>query len=300
MIINGTDTLSVPAQFGSVRSGKTLILDGDGLCYKASATAVRFNTVMRRAQEEILKWQYLVGVNSVQVHLTSSDCTKHHRFEVASVKEYQGTRTGTAKPVLLDACREGLLKPEWELEGVTVHLHSSIEADDAMMIQAYTLGDLGIIASEDKDLRMTPYPFYDHYIGLVYDSTTKGFVGTRVTPSGKAALTGHGPLFFWAQMLSGDKADNIQGIKKYFGKKCGDSTAVGILRDVESVHHAADLVIDGYQYIQQNVLAEGWLLWLKRSPFDNVVDYMHSLDLTDRHKRFLDRCGSTLWRNNGD
>lgn len=61
------------------------------------------------------------------------------------------------------------------------------------------------------------------------------------------------------------------------------------------MHDAANIVIDGYRSINQNVLAEGWLLWLTRRPGDNVVKYLNELDLTTQNTDFVQDCLLRDW-----
>lgn len=295
-IIKGMDTTALPDQWATPRPSCVAILDGDGLCYRAACSASKFSTMMRHAQQEILKVMYLTGVEQCSVHLTAADSTKFRRFEVAAHKPYQGNRTGRAKPALLESVRTGLLKPEYSLPNVEVYLHRDQEADDAMMIESYSRQEMGIVYSEDKDLRMTPYPYWDTYTGTLINTDHVGYIDLRFTPSGNVKITGHGPMFFWGQMLTGDTADNIKGVRKYQNALCGAVKAVDILGPIQDINTAANIVIDSYRAIGQNVLAEGWLLHLKRGPFDDVIKYFDELDLTPQNRAFVEKCCLTLWR----
>lgn len=293
--IRGIDTAALPSQWSVPKPHHTVILDGDGLCYRAASTAVKFSTMMRHAQQEILKVVYLTGAGNCRVHLTAADSTKFKRFEVAAYKPYQGTRTGRAKPALLESVRCGLLTEEYSLPNVDVFLHKDQEADDAMMIDSYSLGEMGIVYSEDKDLRMTPYPYWDIHTGTLLKTDEVGFVDIRWTPAGRSKLIGHGPMFFWGQMLTGDTADNIKGLKRYQNALCGPVKAVEVLGAVKCVSTAANIVIDAYRRVGQNVLAEGWLLHLKQGPFDDVIQYFESLALSKENSEFVQECKDTLW-----
>ena len=122
-----------------------------------------------------------------------------------------------------------------------------------------------------------------------------GWVSVAHTPSGTPKLVGQGPLFFWAQMLMGDTADNIAGVLRYNGKLCGAVGAYDVLKDVQDINVAANTVIDAYRVIDQNVLAEGWLLWLTRWHGDNVLQYMQSLALTSENDEFVRACSMRDW-----
>lgn len=85
-----------------------------------------------------------------------------------------------------------------------------------MMHDACHYGENGLIWSDDKDLCMTPYPYWCKEKASSYRAShSDGF--NQFTPSGTMKLIGQGPLFLSAQMLMGDTADNVQGIKKLDG-----------------------------------------------------------------------------------
>lgn len=295
-VIHGVDLGTVNEdQFHGCVQGRTLILDGDGPCYVASATTKRLDTALRRFQQEVLKRMFMAGAQNCHVHLTAHNSDKHGRFRVKAFKPYQGNRTSKAKPALLEPLRELVADNSTWLEEYDVLLHRELEADDGMMQDAYRLGEHGVISSEDKDLRMTPFLYYELDRGTVAASQPIGHVTLKCTEAGNVKLAGQGPMFFWGQMLCGDQADNIRGIDRFNGKLCGPALAYEVLKDCTSVHDAANIVIDGYRNINQNVLAEGWLLWLTRRPGDNVVKYMNELDLTTQNADFVQDCLRRDW-----
>lgn len=293
--IQGINLADLPDQFDNAVQGRTLIIDGDGPCYVASATAKRIDTALRKFQNEMLKRMFLTKAGDIRVHLTSAKSDKYGRFRVKATKPYQGQRSGKAKPALLEPLREMVADNSTWLEEYSVILHRELEADDGMMQDAYRLGENGVISSEDKDLRMTPYPYYEASRGSVMPSQPHGWVSIKHTEAGNAKLVGQGPMFFWAQMLAGDNADNIAGILKLNGQKCGTMGAFNALQDIANVDDAANLVLDGYREINQNAVAEGWLLWLTRWHKDNVIEYMRSLALTPANLDFVEDCVLRDW-----
>ena len=102
-------------------------------------------------------------------------------------------------------------------------------------------------------------------------------------------------MFFWGQLLAGDTADNIRGIQKLDGKLCGIDGAYNALKDCTTINDAANIVLDGYRKINQNVIAEGWLLWLTRWENDNVINYLPELDLSPANKDFVIDCSMRDW-----
>lgn len=295
MLILGVDTESLPDQFEGCVAGRTLVLDGDGPCYVAAATVKRLDTGIRRFQQDVMKRMFLVGAEHCRVHLTARNSDKHGRFRVKAAKPYQGQRDSSAKPALLEPLREAMSNRENWLENFTVSMHRELEADDGMMQDAYSLKEDGVISSEDKDLRMTPYPYFDLGTGQVRASQPVGYVEKAFTGSGTVKMAGQGPMFFWGQMLCGDTADNVRGIEKYEGKLCGPALACEILQGVRTIEDAANLVIEGYYKINQNVLAEGWLLWLTRWHKDNVVQYIREISLMPKLVDFVEDCLRRDW-----
>lgn len=293
--IHGIDTSALADQFKSAVPGRTLIIDGDGPCYVAAATVKRLDTALRNFQQEILKRMFLTGASDCRIHLTARDSDKHGRFRVKASKPYQGNRKNKSKPPLLEPLRELVADNSTWLDDYSVLLHRELEADDGMIQDAYRLGDNGVICSEDKDLRMTPYPYYEIDRGQVQPGQQVGWVSIKHTPSGTPKLTGQGPLFFWAQMLMGDTADNVQGVARYNGKLCGAVGAFDVLKDVTCINDAANIVLDAYREINQNAVAEGWLLWLTRWHKDNVIQYMRELNLTGANRDFIEDCVLRDW-----
>ena len=293
--IQGIDTSALADQFQSAVPGRTLIIDGDGPCYVAAATAKRLDTALRNFQQKILTRMFLTGASDCRIHLTARDSDKHGRFRVKAGKPYQGNRKSKAKPPLLEPLRELVADNSTWLDDYSVLLHRELEADDGMIQDAYRLGENGVICSEDKDLRMTPYPYYEIDLGQVQPSQPVGWVSIKHTPSGTPKLTGQGPLFFWAQMLMGDTADNVQGVARYNGKLCGAVGAFDVLKDVTCINDAANTVLDAYREINKNAIAEGWLLWLTRWHKDNVIQYMRELNLTGANRDFIEDCVLRDW-----
>lgn len=295
MIIGGVDTSTLPDQFETAVAGRTLIVDGDGPAYRAAATVKTVPTAVRRFQQEILTWMYIANADDAQVYLTHEESRKAGRFNIKAVKPYQGQRNGSAKPPLLSQVRHAVTQEENFLPEYTASMEHLVEADDAMIIQAYSLKDDGIIASDDKDLRMTPYKYLDLKTGKIIDSDPFGHLEMTYTESGVGKLVGHSLKFFWAQMLMGDSADNIKGILKLNGKLCGPAAAYEFLHPMKNIEEVANAVIGAYREIDQNPLPEGYLLWLLRHPHDSFWNYLQELPLLAKNVAFLNDCVKRDW-----
>lgn len=295
MIIDGIDTDDLGEDFViPANTGCTLIVDGDGPAYVAAATVKTVPTGLRRFQTSMLEQIFLAGCSDGEVFLTHEDCTKAGRFNVIGVKPYQGQRSSGAKPPLLSQIREAAYQ-EGSMNEFDVHMETVVEADDAMMMLAYSLGEKGVIRSDDKDLRMTPFPYYEIKRGVVMPSDPFGELWIEETPSGTKKCVGRSLKFFWAQMLMGDSADNVKSLLKYKGKNIGPVDAFKLLDPIKDIEALCNTVIDGYREIDQNPLPEGWMLWMLRSPTDTVWAYFNELPWSRENQEFLANCVGRVW-----
>lgn len=293
-IVLGVDLSTVPPVFPESVPGRALILDADGAAYRAAATAKTLPTVVKRFITEVLTMQFLTGAAEIRLHLTASKSEKAGRDLYPAAKPYQGNRKGKAKPALLEPLRELLGDPaQAAAAGVPddwyINLNRYWEADDTMIQDAMVYGANGVIVSDDKDLRMTPGPYWEASQGRV--STIEGRFGylkESYTEAGALRIKGHGTKFFWCQMLMGDAADNIQGIKRLYGKLCGPAGAFDFLRDYTDEDACANAVLAAYADAGQDPLAEAQLLWLRRTVDDCAYRYLTELNLRPDIRRWLD------------
>lgn len=113
------------------------------------------------------------------------------RDEVATILPYKGNRDPLHKPVHYREIREYLLD-RWGAE-----LISGKEADDALSSEQWMKNDKStVICTIDKDLDMIPGYHYNWNRNKIYYVTLDD-----------------ANRWFWMQMLTGDRADNIPGIK---------------------------------------------------------------------------------------
>ena len=152
-----------------------------------------------------------------------------------------------------------------------------------------------MIWSDDKDLRCTPFYYYNQETGQVDGFEPHGYVKEKILPSGVRKVIGRGPIFFWAQMLMGDSADNVVGLTRYYGKKIGPSGTYRLLKSVRSADNAANIVVAAYKQNEQNVIAEGHLLHLMQHPRQTIEDYMLSFDLSNENAAFVRECAAADW-----
>lgn len=272
---------SLPKQFEDTVQGRVLILDADAAIYKAAATTDNLETAKRRFIKEVQTIEFLAKASNVRLHLTSRDSKKAGRYSLLGVKPYQGNRSGKARPALVEPLRQAIGADMFHCpDNWQVALHREYEADDGVIMDSYLFKESGVVYSEDKDLRLTQYPYLDPYTLELYPTIKEGAgrLYWREKASG-ASLLGHGPLFFWAQMVMGDTADNIKGLIKLHGKPCGASSAYTLLDGIGSERDAAQLVLEAYKTIDQNPFPEGCALWLYREPEYSFPRYLYELGM---------------------
>ena len=181
------------------------------------------------------------GCTSYTIYLTPK---KTFRNKVRN--DYKGNRKGIAKPVHLDAIRTYLVSI---YKAVVVN---NIEADDALGLKQ---DDTTCIASIDKDLLMCE--------GRHYNFVKKE--QKYVTPE-------EGTRFFYQQMITGDTADNILGIRGLGAVKASKLLQDTAKKDWDSM--IIDLYIKefGYDEGRNRCVQNSQLLWIlqkgKQMPMD--------------------------------
>ena len=286
------EAAAVPALFDkTAEPGRVLILDGDGPAYVAAATVARLDTAIRRFQLSVLETMYMCGAESALVHFTASGGSKGNRYRMVGVKPYQGNRDNKEKPSLLEPLREAMSLEENMTPDMRCWLHTDIEADDAMMHDAYQFRERGVIVSDDKDLRCTPWLYYDKDTGTVRGAVTDGVGELWVKKTaGGTKLLGHGPVFFWAQLLMGDTADNVAGLvrdaaNKQVGPVYTHKALAPLLQ--HGIDAVANAVIEKYAAVGQNPWPEAWCLHIQRSRGDTVMAYFNTIKWSQQNAAFL-------------
>lgn len=202
--------------------------------------------------------------DSYTLYLTASEPT--FRFEIATVKPYKGTRPSN--------------KP-WHFDNLTVHMVDvlgakvikGIEADDAMSIDHLADPDT-VLCSRDKDLRQVPGWFYSWELGRqpAFGPVKIEELGWIELKENRKDIKGTGFAFFAAQLLLGDKVDNIPGLPG-----CGPVAAFEALNGCTSIEEYMEVVRKLYQehypddWIKQ-LNEQGILCWMLRSlnPDDSI------------------------------
>lgn len=218
---------------------KTLI-DGDIICYRASfSTKDDPPQVAKNKVDELLGYileetQVFYTPQDYEVFLTGKG---NFRYDIAKSYPYKGNRKGVDKPKHLDTCKQHMVD-NWD--AVT---SVDEEADDIISIRATELGPDTIIASVDKDF---------HQVPCVHYNPTKGVY--------KTVAPWEGTKFFYTQILTGDRVDNIIGVKGI-----GPVKAEKALADCSSEQELWDTCVEAYGGDIDRVLENARLLWLRRT-----------------------------------
>jgi hypothetical protein len=142
-------------------------------------------TTMAHFLEDLLLLD-LTKVQTWELHLTGKE---NFRNDIAVTAPYKGNRK-SEKPVHYRLLREYLV------DAWAATVSQGIEADDMLAIRATELGESSVIVSLDKDLDQVP--------GWHYNFSKKSLY--HIDPA-------EGLLKFYKQMLTGDRVDNIVGVR---------------------------------------------------------------------------------------
>jgi len=181
-----------------------------------------------------------------ELYLTGKD---NFRKEKAVTLPYKGNRKDTAKPVHYEAIRKHLVD-KWHAKVV-----DGMEADDVLAIRQHELTnnfedkDASMIVTLDKDL--------DQVVGWHYNFVKK----ERYYMEQDEA-----DFLFYKQFLTGDRIDNIQGVKGI-----GDVKATKLLQDLTTNKERWDCVVEHLGL--DRAIENGHLLYMLRSYTDDFETY---------------------------
>ena len=213
----GVDVNSLPQQYTPEITypdtviGRILHIDGDFLAYQVSGdNSKSLDTMIHNHDVLVETLRLLAGAEYTVSHLTSSKGDKGGRYKIAKQKKYQANREGREKPEKLAEIKYFMEKERGAIN------HKDQEADDGLcqaLWKSNTEGnkDLCIITSKDKDLRMCTGLHLNWDTGDIIDVDGYGSIYLDSTGS-SSKIGGYGTSYFWSQMLTGDTADNIQGL----------------------------------------------------------------------------------------
>tara|TARA_B110000858_G_scaffold198522_1_gene266161 strand:- start:801 stop:1487 length:687 start_codon:yes stop_codon:yes gene_type:complete len=149
---------------------------------------------------------------------------------------YKQNRSGKPKPQHLQGLREYLI------EAYDANVSVGEEADDVITIRATELGPNAIIASIDKDFLQVPCWHYNLNRDTLVNVTE--FEGLQ---------------FFYGQILTGDTADNVFGLKGI-----GPVKSTKMLDSATTEQELYEICVEAYDGDTRKVTENGRLLWLRR------------------------------------
>jgi hypothetical protein len=208
--------------------------------------------------DNLLEWR-------LQEILTATKCTDYQiyltegvtfRYALAKSRPYKGNRKEN--------------RP-WHFKNMTSHMMhvlgaqavQNVEADDRLAIDHLASGGTTVLCSRDKDLRQVPGLFYSWELGNQPSFGPKVIdpLGYLELVQGKAPkLRGAGYKWFCAQMLMGDRTDNIPGLPGW-----GPVAAYELLHKIENAQACAEAVAWAYEEKDEDYLLEqGRLCWVTR------------------------------------
>lgn len=217
----------------------TALIDADSLCYAVgfSSNDVDEALAVSRLESTMVELCMELDCEDYKGFLTGKG---NFRIELAKTVPYKGTRP-TEKPVHLQALRDHLVT-SWGFVVV-----DGIEADDAVGIEAYKVSeDESIMVHIDKDLNQ----FRGHHYN--YRKKEKYYVSEF-----------EGWYNFYLQILTGDRIDNIEGLKGI-----GPAKGAKILKDCETVEQLYQAVLYAYEGDTERVHENAHLLYLQRKEGD--------------------------------
>lgn len=240
--------------------GRVLHVDGDYCAYYcAGSDDTDAGSARRNLIERLRQAKRASGATKIIVHLSANACTKGERYLIAQSQPYQGQRNTGRKPdnwLHLREFMEGYTGVEF-----TPKIWLNREADDGMAYvchhAAKDFGLLHAVYTADKDMRMFAglHIVWKTFQQVELPLDTYDLVG----PDGKQ----YGHKWFWNQMLMGDTADHIPGLKGV-----GEKTAAGWLKDTKDNDDGCRVVCNAYRISKGQEWADYFveqagLLWMR-------------------------------------
>jgi hypothetical protein len=182
------------------------------------------------------------------------------RFKSAQRQPYKAGRSD--KPEIYYELRQYIIST-YEAKVI-----EGYEADDALGIHK------GIMCHQDKDIAMVAGDHYDFVKNEFYTVNELGHLYMK-----NNVLKGTGKLFFYAQLLTGDRTDNIPSTPHPKYKGWGSVSAYNLLKDCKSSQEAFKAVLIVYKEAWGNnwsdrLLEQADLVWICQEYGVHGSDYI--------------------------
>jgi len=214
---------------------KVAIIDADIICYRVGFASedVDEATCLARVTQLVNEIVFDdLRCDDYRAYITGKG---NFRNEIAVTEPYKGNRKDAKRPIHYDAIRT-------HLQRLGAVLVEGQEADDAVAIDATESG--GWIVSIDKDLDQVAGWHYNFVKREEYYVTEE-----------------EGLRNLYTQVLTGDRTDNIIGLKGIGPKK-----AAKLLEDCKTEREYYDACLKAYDGNELRVIENLNLLWLRRAP----------------------------------
>lgn len=214
---------------------RTALIDCDILVYRIGFASEESSEAIAKARmcefmEDMLLFN---GFGEYEGYLTGFE---NFRKNVAVTAPYKGNRK-QPKPKHYQVLRDYLID-KWNC-----HMIEGQEADDAIGIKAYSMDvESYTVCSIDKDLDMIRGQHYNFVKDFFYDITEEEAI-----------------FNFYKQILTGDRVDNIIGLKGI-----GEVKAKRILEKCKTETEMYLACLEAYAGNESRVLENGQLLWIRR------------------------------------
>jgi len=200
-------------------------------------------------------WLQLLNRTDYKIYLTDISIDNNFRYKLDNT--YKQNRKDLVKPFHYMSARDYLVTG-WGADVVV-----GMEADDAIGIELCQVpkNNRKVTVSIDKDLLQLPGKHYLAHHKKKVVATKEGSLELYKDKAGKKILTGTGFKWFAAQMILGDQADNIVGIKGD-----GPVAAYDLLKDMSDIPSMWGAVKKRYEDKGQSerLLLNAQLLWILR------------------------------------
>lgn len=251
------------------------LIDGDIVAYRAACSCEKIPTLVELAAmgKDIDDRESLIQIEPVEIALlrvedilrnilleVGADSYKvfisgEHDFRVKVNPEYKANRKDLRRPKHLQACNEYMVT-EWQ-----AIVTDGIEADDALGIEQTeserrrllfepNAKDWSMICSIDKDLLQIPG---QHYNFVKKEFSTISYID--------------GQRNLYKQMLIGDTADNIFGVKGI--GKVGANNIIDPLNDEELMYNTVYDLYNDHERFEMNLKC---LTILTKEPHDKEIN----------------------------
>lgn len=262
------------------------LLDGDLIRYECGFAA-EAGWRHKTGSDELPPWSFVESVLHLRVEDIKTAC-KTNRDPIIYLTEGRTFRYDIAKKAPYKGQRKEN-KP-WHYQNLTVYLRdvlganvvTGIEADDAIAIDHVASNGTTIVCSRDKDFRQLPGWHYSWELGRQpsFGPELIDKAGYLKLSTDRKSLTGTGNSFHLAQILIGDRADNIPGLPS-----CGPVAAYEMLQGRE-YEEQLDTIEWSYRQhygptYQEDLLEQGRLTWLVRRMNEDGSPQMWEIGQTE-------------------